>query len=211
MDSPEGIDHGSGERLVGVIADTHADGLPADLPHAIVEALSGVDLILHAGDIGSASVITALEEIAPVIAVRGNTASDLSPSVGQLPRVRRVEVVGRVLALTHGDLHGPWRKRAPRGKGGTLRALLGALDRPPARRAMNGVVLARLVARFQGRADCVVFGHTHVPFVRRVGGTLYLNPGDAQYRPQARVHLGLLHLARGEPVRAELRSIELPT
>ena len=35
-------------------------------------ALEGVDLIIHAGDIGKEDVITGLAQIAPVIAVRGN-------------------------------------------------------------------------------------------------------------------------------------------
>lgn len=53
--------------LLGVISDTH--GLVR--PQAI-EALAGVDMILHAGDIGNAAVLDTLREIAPVVAVRGN-------------------------------------------------------------------------------------------------------------------------------------------
>ena len=54
-------------KLIGVISDTH--GLVR--PQAI-EALAGVDLILHAGDIGNQQVLDTLNEIAPVVAVRGN-------------------------------------------------------------------------------------------------------------------------------------------
>ena len=54
-------------NLIGVISDTH--GLVR--PQA-VEALKGVEIILHAGDIGDAGVLDALREIAPVVAVRGN-------------------------------------------------------------------------------------------------------------------------------------------
>ena len=54
-------------RLVGVISDTH--GLVR--PEAI-EALAGVDMILHAGDVGKQEVLDKLNEIAPVVAVRGN-------------------------------------------------------------------------------------------------------------------------------------------
>ena len=53
--------------VVGVISDTH--GLVRE---AAISALAGSDLILHAGDIGTQAVITALSKIAPVIAVRGN-------------------------------------------------------------------------------------------------------------------------------------------
>jgi len=54
-------------RRVGVISDTH--GLLRD---EVREALRGVDLIIHAGDIGKQEILTALEKIAPVVAVRGN-------------------------------------------------------------------------------------------------------------------------------------------
>ena len=37
-----------------------------------MEALAGVDMILHAGDVGSPAVLDTLREIAPVVAVRGN-------------------------------------------------------------------------------------------------------------------------------------------
>ncbi len=55
------------KSLIGVISDTH--GLIR--PEA-VQALRGVDLIIHAGDIGKAEVIEALCSIAPVVAIRGN-------------------------------------------------------------------------------------------------------------------------------------------
>lgn len=57
--------------LLGVISDTH--GL---LRPEAIRALSGVSLIIHAGDIGSPAVIESLENIAPVVAVRGNTDTD---------------------------------------------------------------------------------------------------------------------------------------
>lgn len=50
---------------IGVISDTH--GLLR--PEALV-ALAGVDHILHGGDIGREDIVTALEEIAPVTAIR---------------------------------------------------------------------------------------------------------------------------------------------
>lgn len=55
------------DSLIGVISDTH--GL---LRPEAKKALQGVDLILHAGDIGKPQVLEELRTIAPVIAVRGN-------------------------------------------------------------------------------------------------------------------------------------------
>jgi putative phosphoesterase len=55
-------------RLIGLIADTH--GLVRPDVHT---ALAGVELILHAGDVGGADVLDELSLIAPVLAVYGNT------------------------------------------------------------------------------------------------------------------------------------------
>ncbi|HEV2706237.1 MAG TPA: metallophosphoesterase family protein [Pyrinomonadaceae bacterium] len=55
------------EKLIGVISDTHGLVRPA-----AVEALRGVELILHAGDVGSPQVLETLSRLAPVVAVRGN-------------------------------------------------------------------------------------------------------------------------------------------
>lgn len=55
------------DLLVGVISDTHGLLRPEAL-----KALQGSSLILHAGDIGGPEILTQLEEVAPVVAVRGN-------------------------------------------------------------------------------------------------------------------------------------------
>ena len=52
---------------IGVISDTH--GL---LRHEALEMLKGVDMIIHAGDVGDPAILQKLKEIAPVVAVRGN-------------------------------------------------------------------------------------------------------------------------------------------
>ena len=55
-------------HVVGLISDTH--GL---LRPSVHEALAGVELILHAGDVGGDDVLLELEQIAPLRAVYGNT------------------------------------------------------------------------------------------------------------------------------------------
>ncbi|MBI6872576.1 metallophosphoesterase family protein [Clostridium aciditolerans] len=52
---------------IGVISDTH--GL---LRHEALEMLKGVEMIIHAGDVGDPEILQKLKEIAPVVAVRGN-------------------------------------------------------------------------------------------------------------------------------------------
>lgn len=53
--------------IVGVVSDTHGLLRPEAL-----DALRGVDRILHAGDIGGGRILERLRQIAPVAAVRGN-------------------------------------------------------------------------------------------------------------------------------------------
>lgn len=79
---------------VGVISDTH--GLLR--PEALV-ALAGVDLIVHAGDVGSPDVLTRLADLAPVTAVRGN--NDRGPWAEALPETEVVEVAGASLFVLH--------------------------------------------------------------------------------------------------------------
>jgi putative phosphoesterase len=54
--------------LVGLVSDTHGLVRPE-----LFAALSGVELILHAGDVGGRSVLDELWTIAPTRAVYGNT------------------------------------------------------------------------------------------------------------------------------------------
>jgi putative phosphoesterase len=55
-------------HVIGLISDTH--GLVRAKVH---DALAGVELILHAGDVGGEEVLDELNLIAPVLAVYGNT------------------------------------------------------------------------------------------------------------------------------------------
>jgi putative phosphoesterase len=70
-------------------------------PQAL-EALRGSDLILHAGDVGKPEILTALREIAPVIAVRGNV--DTSEWARTLPETAVAEA-GKVLLYVLHDVH----------------------------------------------------------------------------------------------------------
>ena len=79
---------------IGVISDTH--GL---LRPEAKEALRGSELILHAGDLGSAEVLRDLKRIALVIAVRGNV--DVEPWAKQLPMVEVAEHDGKNLYMLH--------------------------------------------------------------------------------------------------------------
>jgi putative phosphoesterase len=66
----------SNRRVVGLISDTH--GL---LRSGVHDALAGVDMILHAGDVGGDEILSELRLIAPVKAVFGNTDPPGTPGL----------------------------------------------------------------------------------------------------------------------------------
>ncbi|NGO39439.1 metallophosphoesterase family protein [Limisphaera ngatamarikiensis] len=76
---------------IGVISDTHGY-----LDPRVPELFDGVDQIWHAGDVGPASILVALEQIAPVTAVLGNNDVDLP-----LREFELVRVGGRRFLLRH--------------------------------------------------------------------------------------------------------------
>ena len=79
---------------LGVISDTH--GL---LRPEAVAALTGSELIIHSGDIGSLAVLEALRSIAPVVAIRGNI--DTGAWAASLQPTEAVEVGEATLYVLH--------------------------------------------------------------------------------------------------------------
>ena len=78
--------------LVGLISDTHGLVRPS-----VFQALAGVELILHAGDVGD-DVLEELAVIAPVLAVHGNT----DPPRPELPTSRERSIDGMRIHVSHG-------------------------------------------------------------------------------------------------------------
>lgn len=79
---------------IGIISDTH--GL---LRPEAEKALAGVELIVHAGDVGSPDILTGLKAIAPVLAVRGNV--DTGAWAKELPITTVVEAPGASIYVLH--------------------------------------------------------------------------------------------------------------
>jgi uncharacterized protein len=80
--------------VIGLISDTH--GLVRPEVHRV---FAGVDMILHAGDVGSRDVLAELEAIAPVEAVRGN----VDPFELMLPPAYAFDVGPVSIHLSHGN------------------------------------------------------------------------------------------------------------
>lgn len=137
------------------------------------------DAILHAGDIGDLSVLDALAEIAPLFAVRGN----IDGRGRGLPDQLVLDITGRDrswrLLLVHIAVHGP-RLRAD---------------------------VARTAQA--EKAELVVCGHSHVPFIGQDRGLTVFNPGSVGPR---RFHLpivfGVMDVDGG---RVRLRHVDCET
>ena len=86
---------------IGLISDTHLPQLLRSLDELgpqIGEALDGVDLILHGGDVTVAGVLDWCEQFAPVLAARGN--NDIFEDA-RLAEVQLLEVEGVRLGMAH--------------------------------------------------------------------------------------------------------------
>ena len=97
---------------LGLVSDTHGWLHPA-----LCDALAGVDLILHAGDVGTPDILDALEAVAPTKTVWGNI--DGRPIRQRATEHLRIKVAGVNLWMTHIGGH---PKRWAKGIGPRLRA-----------------------------------------------------------------------------------------
>ena len=86
---------------IGLISDTHITEKRGKLSEKALEHFKGLDLILHAGDISSQTVIDTLNQIAPTIAVEGN--NDRTRKTIDLKPSEIIEIDDLKILLIHGD------------------------------------------------------------------------------------------------------------
>lgn len=79
---------------LGIVADTHGFFHPD-----LTDVFDGVDMIVHAGDIGDLAILDGLKTVAPVRAVFGNI--DDADTRRRLPEHERFEVGGVSVWITH--------------------------------------------------------------------------------------------------------------
>ena len=82
------------ERRIGLVSDTHGMFRPE-----LHRALEGVEMILHAGDVGPDEILSQLEMIAPVQAVYGNTDA---PGRRLLKEAIELTIDGVRIHVSHG-------------------------------------------------------------------------------------------------------------
>lgn len=150
-----------------MVADTHVGEHLPTLPSEVLEALAGVDMVIHAGDLTDRVVLDQLERLGPVVAVRGN--HDEEAGIEGLPRDALVEAGGRRIGVTHGTRVRPVELTAAVVSLAAGRTVLLGFD--------------RAVRRRFGDVDCIVTGHLHMPLHRMVDGALLFSPG-AVYVPE---------------------------
>jgi putative phosphoesterase len=167
--------------VVGLVSDTHFPQRCRQLPSAIFDVLAGVDLILHAGDVGLLSVLDDLSRIAPVIAVYGN--DDSAEAQRELPFQQVAFVAGMRLFLWHSHYQDPVEESASR-VGDDMAEKLA--------RTVNAA--QRAGARF------AVFGHWHIPLIHFEKGVTVVNPGAIasgnEFTRQLIQSVALLYLMR---------------
>jgi putative phosphoesterase len=162
---------GDGTLTIACVADTHSQ------PHAaIAERLAAIapDAILHAGDIGDPAVIAGLAATAPVFAVRGNIDTRSA-----FPDVLTLDVVAP------GDPGDPDADSTD-GPGGVPRLRIYLTHIAVAGPRLRGDVARAARAE---RAQLVVCGHSHVPFIGRERELTVFNPGSIGPR---RFHLPIV-------------------
>jgi len=176
---------------IGLISDTHIPEAMPELPAQIRQVFADTELILHAGDLHCLAVLDWLEEIAPVLAARGNgdSGSGGRPVVPEDPRLQEAQVV-RYHGWTVGMVH----------------EVLDPVEMPhwPIERTMQHY--------FGCRTDIIVRGHTHVEGVQRYGDVWVINPGSPTYPRNLQAQpgtVGVLRLEEGH--RADLTIYDLKT
>ena len=179
---------------IGLLSDTHIPYRMTRLPQAALDALAGVDAILHAGDVDDPAALEPLREIAPVYAVRGNLHFlDLSDGGASLPDVVELDLANKRVVLTHGHQPG----------------LLGLIIKG-VRFVVNWAGLldngwlnqrnARRLARIYPKADIIVFGHAHRAYVEWIGDKLLVNPGAvAESGKYEQPSVARMRLGQGKP------------
>ncbi len=175
---------------LGVLSDTHIPDRVALLNPKIIQVFrqAGVAAILHAGDVTVPRVLTELEQLAPVYAVRGNR--DIY-YLRNLPLQVKVNIEGLSIGMAHG--HGTFS-----------RYMIDTIHH-----SIRGVLyekyLRRMLQTFP-EMDVIVFGHVHVAYNLHLDGKLLFNPGSTS---SPALHgspatFGLLHLEQGKEPQGEI-------
>lgn len=153
---------------IGVVSDTHMSRNAKSLPQALVAEFRQVDQILHLGDWVALEIYEMLSQLAPVEGIAGN--NDGAEIIQRFGERKIITLEGVRIGMIHG--HAPYSRKGTDGN-----ALLA----------------------FEGdEVDCILFGHSHQPLMRRENGILLFNPGSpTDKRREKQYSFGLLDIEDG--------------
>lgn len=156
---------------IGLISDTHIPAARKELWPQVYAAFSGVDLIMHGGDLMVPEVIDWLEEVAPVMAVSGNGdytgwERSVAPQDRRLSESKVLALDGLRIGLVH-DFQLP--------------------EAPPLR-TLDGL----MAHFFGGPVNVIVRGSTHAAEITTVKGVLIVNPGSPTFPNHQSTRLGTI-------------------
>jgi putative phosphoesterase len=163
---------------IGVLSDTHIPDLMPSLPPQIEQVFEGLDIILHVGDICRLDTLQQLEdEFTITMAVAGER--DSSEAKRYLEDKKVVRFGNRKVGMIHGH------------QGEQAEKWWGALRGKFARTSPYERLYRYVEGQFEG-VDCIVFGHSHHPYVKVRNGILLFNPGAVAPSPGLRPSVGIL-------------------
>lgn len=161
---------------IALISDTHISRPDDDIPASVYAHFTGVDLIIHTGDIYISEVLDRLERIAPLVVVKGNGDDDRSFCDPRLLDSHVLTLAGLRVGLRHSIVFP---------------------ECPP-----TWTLESEMKRCFGGPVDVIVVGDTHVAQVVEHKGVLVINPGSPTWPNNLRRQLGtvaILEIADGRP------------
>jgi len=172
-------------KRIGLITDTHIPWVQKELPRQVMETFRGVDLILHAGDIYSHTVLDQLESVAPVLAALGD--DDYADSDPRVKEKHVLEIEGHRIWLIH---EGPYNATQP---------------------WLSFWWQNRISPQDEkyGKPDIIICGHEHRTAVERFDGIMCINSGSPTYLEyrSGLGTVGILELEAGK--KADVRIVQL--
>ncbi|MFA5337009.1 MAG: metallophosphoesterase [Candidatus Omnitrophota bacterium] len=135
-----------------VISDTHIPVVADKLPAVVIEEAKKSDACIHAGDFVDVKVFYELSKITKTYAVCGNM--DNSDIRKELPEKQIIELGSIRAGLIHGR--------------GSPATLMNYID-TEFKQELNTL-------------NIIIFGHTHHPLDKEIGGRVYFNPGSCTDR-----------------------------
>lgn len=151
-----------------VVSDTHMPRMNKKLPSRLLRELKTADVILHAGDWTNLYVYDALAAFAPTYGVAGN--NDGADIIRKFGLRKQLELGGVRIGIVHG--HGDGKR----------------VDTE-----------TRAMEAFQNiQLDALIYGHSHIPVLKRSAGMLIFNPGSpTDKRRQPLYSFGIFQVTGG--------------